>query len=624
MKLWLVTIMNLRFFLSLIIVQIIGVNMALAEQLPHVPALDLNPVDRKDTFFSLNQVGYFPNMQKLAFAVNISSSSSINIFSFDDNKVIFTTSPEVLHIPITANEKLYISTVDISEIQKSGHYTLVWEGLRSPVFRVSPNPYRETVTTMLRSFYLQRCGVALNDPFTGLQHAACHTQDATFTRDYGAGELSASPVGNFIGGWHDAGDFGKYVSTTAITIARLLTTFSKHPEYFENVSLGIPESKNSLPDILDEVIVGLDWLLKMQRDDGAVYRKIGADKWPSSKIRVPESDRQERHVYGIATDDTAKFAGCMAIAYRVIKVYDKKRARKYLHAAKNAWKFLAQHHNFIMDVESSDDRGSGPYRLNKVDREFSLSVDLDDRIFAALELYISTRNASYKQASITLKNRYETEKKLAKSRQVDKDAFLFSEFPIELFEWKNPVSLGYYNYLGLKREKKSALSIELRKSFIAAADYYIEMAHSNAFSIANTRFVWGSNKMTAEAGLMLMTAYELTGSQKYRTAAIRQIDYLLGANAFSQSFVTEVGERSVRHVNHIYARGARIRIPGLLVGGPNAAAQAKIAPPNLAELSYVDDERTYAVNEYAIDYNASLIALLVSVEVSFHQKRSIK
>ena len=92
-----------------------------------------------------------------------------------------------------------------------------------------------------------------------------------------------------------------------------------------------------------------------------------------------------------------------------------------------------------------------------------------------------------------------------------------------------------------------------------------------------------------------------------------QLDYLLGANPHGQTFVSGVGERPVRHVSHIFARAIGQDIPGLFVGGANEAAQAGKAPKNLGLLSYIDDAASYATNEYAIDYNAALIGLVVQL-----------
>jgi endoglucanase len=127
---------------------------------------------------------------------------------------------------------------------------------------------------------------------------------------------------------------------------------------------------------------------------------------------------------------------------------------------------------------------------------------------------------------------------------------------------------------------------------------------------ANRRIIWGSNKMAAEEGILLFHAYELTGRRSYLEGAAAQAGYLLGMNPFCKSFVTGIGANPVANVSHLFARAIGRDIPGLLVGGPNEQAQAGIAPMNRGLRSYVDDARSYATNEYAIDYNASLITLL--------------
>lgn len=88
---------------------------------------------------------------------------------------------------------------------------------------------------------------------------------------------------------------------------------------------------------------------------------------------------------------------------------------------------------------------------------------------------------------------------------------------------------------------------------------------------------------------------------------------MLGRNHFGTSFVSSVGERAVRHVTHIFAEAANLELPGLFVGGPNDAEQSNIAPRGLGPRSWIDDRRSYATNEYAIDYNASLIGLLAAL-----------
>jgi endoglucanase len=159
----------------------------------------------------------------------------------------------------------------------------------------------------------------------------------------------------------------------------------------------------------------------------------------------------------------------------------------------------------------------------------------------------------------------------------------------------------------------SEIKLKIAHQILNRADALVKKVSTSGYHLANQRLIWGSNKMTATEGLTLILAYRMTDGAAYRQAAIDQIDYLLGRNPFNQTFVTGIGTHPVRHVNHIFARARKISIPGLLVGGANSGAQDGIAPKNRGLLSYVDDEKSYATNEYAIDYNAELIALMSMV-----------
>ena len=126
-------------------------------------------------------------------------------------------------------------------------------------------------------------------------------------------------------------------------------------------------------------------------------------------------------------------------------------------------------------------------------------------------------------------------------------------------------------------------------------------AAANQFGVANTRFVWGSNKMAAQEGNLMMAAYDMSGERRFLDSAQVQLDYLLGRNVFQQSFVSEIGTNSVANLHHIFRRANDLKLPGFMVGGPNNGAQANIAPKDQNFLSYADHDKSYATNEYAID-----------------------
>ena len=56
---------------------------------------------------------------------------------------------------------------------------------------------------------------------------------------------------NTKGGWHDAGAYNKFVPTTAVSAAFLLYAYEDFPDFFYDGQLNIPESHNSIPDVLD-------------------------------------------------------------------------------------------------------------------------------------------------------------------------------------------------------------------------------------------------------------------------------------------------------------------------------------------------------------------------------------
>ena len=167
------------------------------------------------------------------------------------------------------------------------------------------------------------------------------------------------------------------------------------------------------------------------------------------------------------------------------------------------------------------------------------------------------------------------------------------------------------DYLLQPRQQGSeTLKAQMKQKLLERADRLLEIVNRSGYRLAIDKFIWASNKMIAEEGITLFYAYKLTENQAYLKAAVDQLDYLLGRNHFNLSFITAVGSNSVRHVHHRVAVAKKTVIPGLMVGGANTEAQDGIAPKGLGPLSYLDDERSYATNEYAIDYNASAIALM--------------
>lgn len=538
----------------------------------------------------VNQIGYGPHAAKVALAINpeITGSSTAQLINLADGSV--ATAPVPASVALDPATGQQLANIDFSHFSQPGQYQLQYGDRTSVPFAIQPDPYAEVTRSLLRSYYLQRCGIVLDDPETGLYHPSCHIHDGVT-----AHADAVNPANRAIaaaGGWHDAGDYGKYVATAAVTIGRLLSIYEQQPDRFWDGQLNIPESGNGIPDLLDEMQFGLDWMLRMQRADGAVYRKLSGTSWPIDL--TPDEDGQTRYVYGISTPETAKFAGAMAMAGRVFQPYDAAIAQQYLVAAEQAWNFLTSQPTMVVEEYPTDNEGSGAYLYSDWDQEATLQTDTDDRLWAAAELYLTTLQPQYESYFVRHS----------------------AAMPYGLFEWKDPSALGLLDYVMQAPEnpQNDAVKRAIVDKLLTRADQLVAIANGNGYGLANNRFIWGFNKMVAEEGITLAYAYQFTGNEVYRHAAQGQLDFLLGRNPFNQTFITGVGDRPVERVNHLFARARNLLIPGLVVGGPNSDAQDNIAPQGQGILSYLDNEKSYATNEYAIDYNAAMVGLIATVE----------
>lgn len=546
---------------------------------------DIFPVKKDPNIrIVVNQVGYLANGPKNALLVNIEHIAAMKaeLVEAESKRVVLVIDPgPAIEDPHTGN---VVRSIDFNRFHGKGQFFLRYGEIESYAFSISENVFDQPAKLLLRSFYLQRCGAELSDSLTGIFHTICHEKDGFVAHEDSLNKVNA--VINAAGGWHDAGDYGKYTATTTVTIARLLSLYEHAPEFFTDGHLDIPESGNSLPDLLDEMRVGLEWLLRMQRGDGAVYRKLSGKSWPH-QLR-PEKDFQKRYLYGITTPETAKFAAVAAMAARIYQYHDAEFADKCLKAAEAAWGFLQKTDKMVVRFYEGDDSGSGPYLYSETDNEKALTVDSDDRLWAATELYLSTRGEAY----------YRYFKKH------------YNDFDITLFEWKDPSSMALTNFWLRHRLSDNKIARKIEKKILDRAGEIMQRVNSSGYRLGNHRFIWGSNKMVAEEGITLFYAYMITRKMPFFSAALDQINYLFGQNAFDLSFVSGVGSNPVKNVSHLFGEVAKLQIPGLLVGGPNILAQDGLAPKNQAALSYTDHVRAYSVNEYAIDYNASLITLL--------------
>jgi endoglucanase len=441
-----------------------------------------------------------------------------------------------------------------------------------------------------RSFYGQRCGTAV-DLGGGFKHGACHLNAAYHAS---AGPTGVRPPTR---GWHDAGDYGRYVVNSGITTGTLLWAWELYPESFDKLSLDIPESDNETPDILDEVAWNLRWMYSMQDVDGGVWHKQTSQAFPAFELK-PEDDRTVSFVIGTGATPhksscaTANVAAAAAIAARVYKPFDSVFAAQSTRVAENAWRWLSKY----PDITFKNPPGITTGEYGDLDCR-------DERLWAAAELWRSLDHAearSYFLANI--------DEGLGAIRSDD---------PVS---WSEVGALAAWTYV-LSRQPSGTASQEITSRTIAAADAIVARSTTHPYRIplVERDYVWGSNAVALNYGLHLLVANELAPNPRYVEAARDITRYILGNNPFGISFVTGDGERSVQNPHHRPSAGDDVAKPwpGLLAGGPNRSNQDEILralPPRLpASHRYVDDARSYAGNEVAINWNAALVFVLAGI-----------
>lgn len=551
-----------RWLLLLLLLVVVGLFLIQRQRSEPPPLVAPLPVTRE---ISVNQVGYAPDAIKIASTTL--PASEFTLVDLANHRAVYSGVQKSGPQDGQTGKQVY--QLDFSAFQKPGTYQIqLSNGLGSAPFQISDHVYESIYRMAMRSYELQRCGIAIEDPISHVNHEACHTRPAILSVDGGG-------VRDVSGGWHDAGDYGKYMPNAGMTVAQLLLLQELTPSTLKDSSLSLYREKRMEPDVLAVIRVELDWMRKMQRGDGAVYHSVKTAEFPGM-IR-PEEDQEIQYVQPIATPDTAIYAAAMARAARVYQAYDADYAKILLNASMQAWRFLEGNEEILVPGK---------------EQAYRSKSDSQSRVWAAAELYVTT--------SLPLFRKY-----------VEEHYSALEVRPKKMFPayWQNTSAMTILT-LALNDQSDWELPALMRQRLIQHADRVAAAIDRSAYgTILNKAddFDWASAKNTLGYGVHLAVAHELEPKPSYLHAITRQLDWVLGNNPLSQSFVTGMGMFSPVEPHHRYTAASGILIPGLLVGGPNTHANDGIAPKQQGALSYVDDHRSYATNEYAIDYNAPLV-----------------
>ena len=521
-----------------------------------------------------NQAGYLPDMAKRATITT--PCDSFQVIDSDGN-ILLTGKTEFMGFSGKSGEELRIA--DISAINECGTYRILLpDGEVSDDIIIGNDVYRSCFNDVTKAFYYLRCGCGLDERHAGVfRHGACHTGKALIWSD-------GSEAPDVTGGWHDAGDYGRYVTAGACALSHLLYAYSFYPDVFKKQNLNIPESGSNEPDILCECRVELDWIMKLQRSDGAVYHKLTTQH--HAPFVMPEDDTAQLYLLPPSSMAAADTTAVLALASRIYRSFDGAYADKLLERALLSYSWLEANPDYLFENIKECTTGS-----------YGERDDIGNRFWAATELFATTGEEKYHTAIKEYSQREEMQVSLG---------------------YTGMDCIGMLSYI-LSENSDSVVSGIFRQRMVSRADNAVSEAESCGYgcSLREYEFGWGSNMGVLKNAMLMLIAERLTGDERYSTAAAEQLHYILGRDPLGISYVSGTGARSINypHLRPTAADGIDKCIPGMVSGGPNKYrsdpdARLLIPEGSPAMKCFADDDRCYSLNEITIYWNSPAVFVL--------------
>jgi len=565
----------------------------------------------------LNSVGFLPDYPKKATILG--DATTFTVKNADDNSVVYpvagTGTVSSSFRNDDTNENLHIAV--FSDFKTPGKYYLDVDGIgRSADFTIGDNVFIEPYRVMMLGMFLWRCGTAVDATYDDIRynHAACHTNAAGMCfLQGGTVNTTPGPFGQITvgscnitqstrdgsGGWHDAGDYGKYVVNSGVSVGLMLKAWERYGYALDKVSPIAVTTPNAypsgIPAFLSEVKYNLDWVAKMQYDGGQVSHKLTGILHAGTVL--PQNDTPAQYFAPGGTESAASFVGMMAQGYRIYKDYASTTAAAadWLAKAKVSYEWLSNNPNYARPSITAF--RSGTYNTSTTDCGTACrhsNYDLDKRKWAAIEMWEATGEAQY----------------LTDFEQLANVSHFGSELEWGELDGVNP--LAYITYLtSSKPGRNPTLVNSVKEQLFKLADALVDSSGAHAYgrTFGSANYYWGNHGSLTATTYILNAAYMLTGEKKYREAGHEVINHIFGRNYYNRSFVTGVGHNPPvnTHDRRSTAHPTSGQWPGYLVGGPHNGSSFC---SGLNATCWRDIQEDYFTNEIAINWNASMIHAL--------------
>lgn len=469
-----------------------------------------------------------------------------------------------------AGEKHRVLRFD--EVNTPGEYFIQVGEEKSVTFLIADKVYTEAMKSMLKFFYLQRCGEDIPKQYAGIYaHPACHTTKA---RIYNTEEFIDAN-----GGWHDAGDYGRYIVPAAVTIADLFLALENAPE-LGNLNYDTPAL------LLDEIRYEIEWMLKLQDPkSGEVYHKVSCAGF--CDFFMPEEEKEELVVSPASYTSTLDFAASLAMAVKFYEPVDPDFAKKLAEASVKAYDAALKME--AVGFHNPEGVVTGEYGDEGLE---------DELYWASAELYKAFGNEKYRKTFEDM-------------------AYTHISHG---YGWEDVFSFGNIAYITTDREVDETLKGIIKAAIDAKADSLMYLCRSNGYGVSfnEKSFIWGSNMYLIQNASHLMEAYKLTKKQEYLNMALEHVHYIFGKNPCNVSFLTGFGKNLVKNPHHRPSAARKEAMPGMVIGGPDSGLHdptaIKHCTGNPPAKCYVDELLSYSTNEITLYWNSAMILLLAQIE----------
>ena len=561
-----------------------SVSAAIIDEWPNTPASRARK--RPYAVIGLNQVGFLPGDPKRAVIAATGPLASPG-FSIVEDAIVPGTHhrgkviKRSLNLPKDAPFQTYY-TADFDAFSMPGRYRLrLADGRLSEPFTIGKDAYHLLIPLVLQYFDTQHCG-----KHPSLGDAPCHADDGIAVGGPHDGQyIDAS------GGWHDAGDYLKFVETTSYVTGLLTTTCERY--------LDMPLDKSArqtMQALLAHTRVGLEWLLKMHPAPDEFYFQVGNES-DHETWRLPEKDTlagngawTPRPVYfGVGANLAGRVAASLAVAARLYHAKDRAFAARCLKGAESAYELGLANPKVVSTL---------PFDF------YPEKTWADDMEWGAAQLFTTTGRGDY----------------LRQALDFSKEAGSAGEVP-SVYSAHAVAHMSLYPHAPIADRKRLL-------DYVRADAEMVRKHADNPYSLG-TPLIWGTAEAAAGAGLLCWTYGKLSGDDSFLTLSRRQRDFILGCNPWGISFLIGAGSRYPLNPHHQIANLRGVELTGALVGGPTSEAifkEQKIqlsdagpdtemdSPPIFPEgrdqaAVYHDSVDDYVTNEPANDYTAKFLLL---------------